>query len=672
MRQSWVLVGILGGDQLSRAEDKQEYNENGATGLVIAQRDFLTYDGTCFTVTTFNGWIKDVPHSGFKVEVPRGIILHLVDEVTSWLPGDLVSSLPILRNSSSVHMSGVELKSMEQQILGSYLVNFHLAEDVDEGGGYEHPTHVNNLAITTASRVGIRGLLTHLAGRDMTAQWNWLLGVSSLLPSLWLTPRAVSTFRIANPNNNLIENAVAGAQDVGMWCLFHWVPTRQCEEDTQRDRLNTLLGEFHHRVHSNSKACWFVYWKRSKDNESLKIPGSISLSIMPGFQTMELDLLWQVMGLCRQTTAPAWRLHVPFLLETAATLALREAKTATGEKGQMENEERCPETSEFFLCHFFLALRTFPIHGFQIFDGSIRMARCTFKKFTLTVDRYSSAIMFFMINSWQISPQNNVPQILMEKSVGLKVFFGRPGQWFGNNGNENVQLPWCGWLVNVCSCADPSSLGFTSSAASVALVPLWLDLVLMLLNVKQAGASHPGQMPQEPDLAHCQSSIPFPSHVAARHVPTVPSLLSCSSRIKSSSRMVAHLKMPPWTPATSTEVHREHQAYYKMEERLASLEERMENIIWLQVNGTVLLFTSTGIFFVVLDACSGAVMGRQHFDTVTSENPACAVTEYVQTSVKERSAWSTSLQRLGYPGALLGSTSQAEPSTTSTKTFCSD
>ncbi|XP_072790011.1 uncharacterized protein [Taeniopygia guttata] len=192
------------------------------------------------------------------------------------------------------------------------------------------------------------------------------------------------------------------------------------------------------------------------------------------------------------------------------------------------------------------------------------MARCTFKKFTLTVHRYSSAIGFFMINSWQISPQNNVSQILMEKSLHIQ-----------------------------------------------ARCPKNLTL-------------------------HCQSSIPFPSHVAARHVPTVPSLLSCSSRIKSSSGMAEHLKTSPWTPATSTEVQREHQAYYKMEERLASLEERMENIIWLRVNGTVLLFTSTGIFFVVLDACSGAVMGRQHFDTVTSENPACAVTDYVQTSIKER------------------------------------
>lgn len=63
-RQPWALVGILGGDQLSAAESKREYHGNGTTGLAVAQRDFLTYDGTRFTVTAFSGWIKGLvfPH----------------------------------------------------------------------------------------------------------------------------------------------------------------------------------------------------------------------------------------------------------------------------------------------------------------------------------------------------------------------------------------------------------------------------------------------------------------------------------------------------------------------------------------------------------------------------------------------------------------------------------
>lgn len=39
---------------------------------------------------------------------------------------------------------------------------------------------------------------------------------------------------------------------------------------------------------------------------------------------------------------------------------------------------------------------------------------------------------------------------------------------------------------------------------------------------------------------------------------------------------------------------------------------------------------------MVLDARSGAVVGRQHFDRVTSENAAHAILEFVQILIKER------------------------------------
>ncbi|RMB94334.1 hypothetical protein DUI87_29143 [Hirundo rustica rustica] len=49
-RLSWALVGILAEDQLSAAEDKQEYQGKGTTELAIAQRGFLTYDDTRSTL----------------------------------------------------------------------------------------------------------------------------------------------------------------------------------------------------------------------------------------------------------------------------------------------------------------------------------------------------------------------------------------------------------------------------------------------------------------------------------------------------------------------------------------------------------------------------------------------------------------------------------------------
>ena len=57
---------------------------------------------------------------------------------------------------------------------------------------------------------------------------------------------------------------------------------------------------------------------------------------------------------------------------------------------------------------------------------------------------------------------------------------------------------------------------------------------------------------------------------------------------------------------------------------------------FIKINDTTFLFNSPGVFFVVLDACSGAVVSRQHFDTVTGENVANSITDYVQTFIKER------------------------------------
>ncbi|TRZ20672.1 hypothetical protein HGM15179_006480 [Zosterops borbonicus] len=274
-------------------------------------------------------------------------------------------------------------------------------------------------------------------------------GFISSIPLYTKITKAVSTFWIANPNNNLIENAAAGAQiEIGfVLCALYILH----------------LGPW--QLLLQPKACRFVCWKRSKttranaedprespsvDNarslphqdanpEKPRVPAMIDGLIALKNNDHEAwaragDIIFQNSrfsdngigltlasdGTFPTDTGSAWRLHTPFLLEKTATLAPREAKTATGEKGQMENTEHCPETRSWI-------------------QESLRRARCTFKKLTLTLDRYSSAIKFFMKSLWQISPQDNVSQILMEKSDGLKVFYGRLGQWFGNS--DNVHLP---------------------------------------------------------------------------------------------------------------------------------------------------------------------------------------------------------------------------------------
>uniref|UniRef100_A0A8C3BJV4 G8 domain-containing protein n=1 Tax=Cairina moschata TaxID=8855 RepID=A0A8C3BJV4_CAIMO len=601
-RQPWALVGILGGDALSTAEDKREYHGSGTTGLAVAQREFLTYDGTRFTVTAFSGWIKGVPHNGFKVEVSKGIILHLVDDVRSWLPGDRIviastdysmhqaeefnllpcpecknnqvkidgsplylhigevidgidmraevglltrniliqgemedscygqnqcqffsfdtfgGHIKILRNFSSVHMSGVELKNMGQQILGSYPVHFHMAEDVDERGGYDRPTYLDNLAIHHCfSRCvaihGTHGLLVKdtigydtlghcFFLEDGTEQRNTFyhnLGLltrsGTILPSdrneaMCLAIRshvygnyipvpstdcmAVSTFWIANPNNNLIGNAAAGAQDVGIWYIFHRVPTGQSEGRYPEGQAeHTPLGVFYNnRVHSNFKAGLFIgkgvkttrasaedpreYLTvdnarfrphQDADPEKPRVPAIIDGLIAfknndHGAWARGGDIIFRNSGFSDNGIGLTLASDGTFPTDDGSSLEVTRSifvgeSSNFGSQGGQNSYWGKGANGEY---RTLPRNKTFPIRGFQIYDGPVRMAKCTFKKFTPTVDRYSSAIGFFMKNAWQISPQNNVSQILMEKSVGLKVFFGRSGQWFGNNDNDGDKM----------------------------------------------------------------------------------------------------------------------------------------------------------------------------------------------------------------------------------------
>ncbi|NXJ73451.1 TMEM2 hyaluronidase, partial [Trogon melanurus] len=937
-RQPWALVGILGGDQLSTAEDKREYHGNGTTGLAVAQRDFLTYDGTRFTVTAFSGWIKGIPHNGFKVEVSEGIILHLVDEVTSWLPGDRIviastdysmhqaeefnllpcpecksnqvkidgsplylhvgevidgvdmraevglltrniliqgemedscygqngcqffsfdtfgGHIKILKNFSSVHMSGVELKNMGQQILGSYPVHFHLAEDVDERGGYERPTYLDNLSIHHCfSRCvaihGTHGLLVKdtigydtlghcFFLEDGTEQRNTFhhnLGLltrsGTILPSdrseamcLAIRSRvhgnyvpvpstdctAVSTFWIANPNNNLIENAAAGSQDVGIWYIFHRVPTGQSEGQYPEGQAeHTPLGVFYNnRVHSNFKAGLFIgkgvkttrasaedpreYLTvdnarfrphQDADPEKPRVPAVIDGLIAfknndHGAWARGGDIIFRNSGFSDNGIGLTLASDGTFPTDEGSSLEVTRSifvgeSSNFGSQGGQNSYWGKGANGEY---RTLPRNKTFPIRGFQIYDGPVRMTKCTFKKFTPTVDRYSSAIGFFMKNSWQISPQNNVSQILMEKSVGLKVFFGRPGQWFGNNDNDGDKTsifhdldgsvtgypdtfvgradnyllrhpgcvtvpPWNGVMCTgkfaqlYIQARHPENLTLSIARAAYHSHPLRLqgvnrgapyqqyqpvvmleqayivwwdsrapeDIILYPINFNRGdwlrlALCYPREAVFQvvTDIYQRRTGMVH----SVKHYLAAPSRASALSGTgerlfyfdRASGYLFVHLqareareghsycsqqgcerlkitaRMYPgdsWSCDPNPFLERPAAAQRPMSQRPAGpcgapqiaitstpslryIRIQIQSLgkaevqnhpmsAFIKINDTVFLFGSRGIFFVVLDACSGAVVSRRHFDTVTGENAASAIADYVQTFIKERS-----------------------------------
>ncbi|XP_054998814.1 cell migration-inducing and hyaluronan-binding protein isoform X1 [Sorex araneus] len=200
----------------------------------------------------------------------------------------------------AVHLEGVELVHMGQQLVGQYPLHFHLAGDVDGKGGYDPPTYVRDLAIHhTFSRCvtvhGSNGLLVQdVVGYDSLGHcfftedgpeerntFDHCLGLlvkaGTLLPSdrdsrmcraitedayPGYVPRprqdcnAVSTFWMANPNNHLINCSAAGSEETGFWFIFHHVPTGPSVGMYAPGYSEHIpLGKFqNNRAHSNYRA----------------------------------------------------------------------------------------------------------------------------------------------------------------------------------------------------------------------------------------------------------------------------------------------------------------------------------------------------------------------------------------------------------------------------------
>ncbi|KAL2300798.1 hypothetical protein Nmel_013688 [Mimus melanotis] len=179
--------------------------------------------------------------------------------------------------------------------------------------------------------------------------------------------RAVSTFWIANPNNNLIENAAAGAQ-AGLF-IGKGVKTTRANAEDPREYLSVDNARFSDNGIGLTLARDGTFL--TDDSSSLEVTRSI-------------------------------------LVGESCNFGSQRGQNSYWGKGT-NGEHRTPPRNKTFLTH-----------GFQIYNGSARMARCTFRRFTPSVDRYSSVIGFFMKNPWQISPQNNVSEMLMEKSVSKR------------------------------------------------------------------------------------------------------------------------------------------------------------------------------------------------------------------------------------------------------------
>lgn len=422
--------------------------------------------------------------------------------------------IKILSNFTSVHLSHVELKNMGQQgVLGSYPVHFHMCGDVDQKGGYQEPAYVDGLSIhhsfsrclTVHATNGL--LVKDTVGYDTLGHCFFLedgieqrntfyhnLGLltrpGTLLPTdrnetmcttlkdkvhKGYTPspstecKAVSTFWIANPNNNFISNAAAGSQDAGIWFVFHSSSTGDSHGLVPETKAElTPLGIFYNnRVHSNFKAGLFIDKGVKTTNASAADPReylcldnsarfrphqdadpsrprvAAVIDTLISFKNNDLgawirggDIVIQNSGFADNGVGLSFASDGSYpkdegsSQEVTQSLFVGESRNRGTNGGQnkywgvggVDGKTRTLPRN-----------RTFPIRGFQIYDGPVRLTQSTFRGFIPTPERYTSAVGFNLKNTWQLTPRNNLSQLSFHSTMGLRAFFGRPGQWFEEN-----------------------------------------------------------------------------------------------------------------------------------------------------------------------------------------------------------------------------------------------
>uniref|UniRef100_A0A8C7RWT6 hyaluronoglucosaminidase n=1 Tax=Oncorhynchus mykiss TaxID=8022 RepID=A0A8C7RWT6_ONCMY len=426
--------------------------------------------------------------------------------------------IKIFGNFTSVHLSHVELRNMGQQKKGRYPVHFHRCGDVDRRGGYREPTYVDGLSIHHSfSRCitihATNGLLVKdTVGYDTLGHCFFLedgieqrntffhnLGLvtrpgtllptdrnetmctsirdkvyKNYTPSPSMECKAVSTFWIANPNNNLISNAAAGSQDAGIWYVFHSSSTGDSHGLVPETRAElTPLGIFYNnRVHSNFKAGLFIDKGvkttnasaadpreylcldnnarfRPHENADPNRPRVVALiDTLIAFKNNDLgawirggDITIQNSGFADNGVGLSFASDGSYpkdegsSQEVTQSLFVGESRNRGSNGGQNKYWGQGGADGKM---RTLPRNRTFPIRGFQIYDGPVRLTQSTFRNYVPTTERFASAVGFNLKNTWQLTPRNNLSKLSFRPTVpittvGLRVFFGHPGQWFEEN-----------------------------------------------------------------------------------------------------------------------------------------------------------------------------------------------------------------------------------------------
>ncbi|CAH1247986.1 TMEM2 [Branchiostoma lanceolatum] len=430
--------------------------------------------------------------------------------------------LKVMGGYTDVHLSGVELTRMGQQVLGSYPVHFHMAGDVDELGGYDRPAYLDGLSIHHCfSRCvtihGTHGLLVKdTVGYDTLGHCYFLedgaeqrntldhnLGLVTRPGALLPTDRdsemcrgirtgvygdyipqnseclSVSTFWIAHPNNNLINNAAAGSARFGIWYMFHHEPTGLSMGMLPPGQAeHAPLGKFYNnRAHSNSNQGLMVDNGVKTTPASARNPAEFLSKITDIKYHPHVDsdprmprvpAVFDGFITYKNGFAAGWLRGGDIVLKNCAvadttdlTFASEGYPMGSGDEGarqvvsncvfvgESDNLGNCRDRGQYVSWapgadgRFRTLSRggRYPYRGFEIYDGPMAIENCTFRNYHVTSARPGvSAIGFQLENQFQMAVNNAVINAKFEE-VDLRVNFGAPGdRFFGPMDREGDKM----------------------------------------------------------------------------------------------------------------------------------------------------------------------------------------------------------------------------------------
>uniref|UniRef100_A0A672RI26 Transmembrane protein 2-like n=1 Tax=Sinocyclocheilus grahami TaxID=75366 RepID=A0A672RI26_SINGR len=281
--------------------------------------------------------------------------------------------------------------------------------------------------------------------------------------------KAVSTFWIAHPNNHLISNSAAGSQDAGIWYVFHNSSTGDSHgliPETKAE-LTPLGIFFNNRVHSNFKAGLFIDRKVKSTNATAADPREyLCLDNSARFKPHEnsdpnrprVTAVIDTLISFKNNDLGAWIRGGDIIIRNSGFADNGVGLSFASDGSYPKDEGSSQEVSQSLFVgesrnrgtnggqnkywgiggvdgkmRTLPRNKTFPIRGFQINDGPVRILDSTFRAFSPTTERFIMAVGFSLKNIWQLTPRNNLSSLAFQPSVTLRAFFGRPGEWFEQN-----------------------------------------------------------------------------------------------------------------------------------------------------------------------------------------------------------------------------------------------